>query len=756
MKAKQSLICLMMTLLITAGLIIGIKADTSAASELPNVTLSNDGLLSWDIIKTADFYHLLPEGGNGGYLKIDGSYSFGGCCTYKADKIEFNLQKYFDDNGNYKDGIQKVTVSAYQGNEFLGFESTVEYDYTCSLPKLATPANLTWNGKIISWDAVPDCKLYYGRVYEVKDGVSKCIWLESANYQTTSLDTSLDSSTTKAVKYDEDCDYYFTVIACDYASGRKYKDSDYATSETVSGSQFIKDQGTSGKCKWIYNSDKKRLTISGPEIMDYSLNQHAPWSKYGNDIYTIVLKDGITRIGDYAFEGCNIDSITIPDSVISIGERAFFNCYSLFNVNLGKGLLGIEAEAFLCDENGTAKLKKITIPENVRFIATRSIGYIKKNEIVTYAVSDFEISGKCGSEAFKYAKENNLNWKSTEHVWDEGIIDKDPDCKETGVKIYSCDCGETRQETIDLTSHSLTKVDARAANETEDGNKEYYVCSVCGKWFEDAAGTKEITDHDSVIIPKETKTATPTATVTPAATATATPTTATSAPTTVATATPAATAAPTTAATATPSAATSTTPAVTTTVTPTPGSDIATPADDGTVITDVDGSKYYVAEKVTVSQLAKKLAVADKTTGGKYKITGLTRKGKKITGGTVSFIKPYDSTAAIVNVPATVKIAGLKFKVTEIAAKACKGNTSIKSVTIGKNVKKIGANAFNGCTNLSKIKIKTTKLTKKTVGKNAFKNINKKAVAGVPKSKRKLYKQVLKAKGMKAKTQKIK
>ena len=38
-----------------------------------------------------------------------------------------------------------------------------------------------------------------------------------------------------------------------------------------------------------------------------------------------------------------------------------------------------------------------------------------------------------------------------------------------------------------------------------DGNKAYYICSVCGKWYSDAAGTMEISDHSSVIIPALTK-----------------------------------------------------------------------------------------------------------------------------------------------------------------------------------------------------------------------------------------------------------
>lgn len=48
--------------------------------------------------------------------------------------------------------------------------------------------------------------------------------------------------------------------------------------------------------------------------------------------------------------------------------------------------------------------------------------------------------------------------------------------------------------------HKLTLVEGVAATCTEDGSKAYYVCDGCGKWFEDATASVEITDHNSVII----------------------------------------------------------------------------------------------------------------------------------------------------------------------------------------------------------------------------------------------------------------
>ncbi|MDE6615719.1 MAG: leucine-rich repeat domain-containing protein, partial [Lachnospiraceae bacterium] len=123
-----------------------------------------------------------------------------------------------------------------------------------------------------------------------------------------------------------------------------------------------------------------------------------------------------------------------------------------------------------------------------------------------------------------------------------------------------------------------------------------------------------------------------------------------------------------------------------------------------------------------------------------YKVTAV--KGTR----TVQFTKGKKNAKSIV-VPSTVKISGKNYKVTTIAKNAFKGNKKLTKVTIGKNVNKIGVSAFQNCSKLKSIVIKSTKLTAKKVGKNAFKGINKKATFKVPKSKVKAYKKIVKAKG---------
>lgn len=133
---------------------------------------------------------------------------------------------------------------------------------------------------------------------------------------------------------------------------------------------------------------------------------------------------------------------------------------------------------------------------------------------------------------------------------------------------------------------------------------------------------------------------------------------------------------------------------------------------------------------------------ADPTTAPSTKqSTGFVIKGKNAV-----FTKPAVVNASKVTIPATVKISGKTYKVTEIKDNAFKGNTDLTQVTIGKNVTKIGKGAFNGCKKLKKITIKGKV---KTIGKNAFKGIFKKAKFTLPKKNAKALKKLIKKAGFK-------
>jgi hypothetical protein len=114
----------------------------------------------------------------------------------------------------------------------------------------------------------------------------------------------------------------------------------------------------------------------------------------------------------------------------------------------------------------------------------------------------------------------------------------------------------------------------------------------------------------------------------------------------------------------------------------------------------------------------------------------------------VSYKKVSKKSKGAITIPDTVKIGGVTYKITAVNAGAFKNNKKVTKIVLGKNVVKIGSNAFTGCKNLKQIIIKSTKLTAKGVAKNAFKGIGAKVKITVPKNMKKAYIKLLRQKGL--------
>ena len=146
--------------------------------------------------------------------------------------------------------------------------------------------------------------------------------------------------------------------------------------------------GTTGPLTWEINGNT--LTISGNGAMpDYEF-MGAPWYPYRSSINTVIIENGVTRIGNRSFYcyDYSISSTTLPNSITSIGVAAFYNNLYLHSIILPNSLTSIEANAFNnCGFSSIAlpnsitsigeyafsscqSLTSVTIPQNVT-----SIGY---------------------------------------------------------------------------------------------------------------------------------------------------------------------------------------------------------------------------------------------------------------------------------------------------------------------------------------------------------------------------------------------
>ena len=92
-----------------------------------------------------------------------------------------------------------------------------------------------------------------------------------------------------------------------------------------------------------------------------------------------------------------------------------------------------------------------------------------------------------------------------------------------------------------------------------------------------------------------------------------------------------------------------------------------------------------------------------------------------VQNGEAAFTGPVKKTARTVTVPTAIKVGDQTVKVTAIAPNAFKSMKKLTTVTIGKNIKSIGAKAFYKCKALRNIKIKTKKVYKKILLKKGMK-----------------------------------
>ena len=82
------------------------------------------------------------------------------------------------------------------------------------------------------------------------------------------------------------------------------------------------DSGTCGEnLTWTYVENTGTLTISGNgDMYNYSSTHSSPWYSYVMNINNLIISDGVTSIGEFAFEYCRVSYVDIPNSIVSIGE----------------------------------------------------------------------------------------------------------------------------------------------------------------------------------------------------------------------------------------------------------------------------------------------------------------------------------------------------------------------------------------------------------------------------------------------------
>lgn len=114
-----------------------------------------------------------------------------------------------------------------------------------------------------------------------------------------------------------------------------------------------------------------------------------------SSVSSLIISDSVTQIGADAFEHCDyLTTVTIPGSVATISDGAFELCCGLTSAIICDGVKEIGAGAF----SYCAKLASVTIPSSVTEIGEEAFE----------GCDNLTIHGKAGSYAERYARENSI------------------------------------------------------------------------------------------------------------------------------------------------------------------------------------------------------------------------------------------------------------------------------------------------------------------------------------------------------------
>ncbi len=130
----------------------------------------------------------------------------------------------------------------------------------------------------------------------------------------------------------------------------------------------VEKSGTCGEnLTWSFDEDTGTLTISGTgEMYDYNINTFiVPWEEFQATVKTIVVTEGVTKIGSAAFRNFkNMTNVSLPNGLELIGGSSFIGCINLSAIKIPNTVTRIRISAF----ERCAKLTSVEIPDKITTI----------------------------------------------------------------------------------------------------------------------------------------------------------------------------------------------------------------------------------------------------------------------------------------------------------------------------------------------------------------------------------------------------
>lgn len=167
---------------------------------------------------------------------------------------------------------------------------------------------------------------------------------------------------------------------------------------------------------WSIDVNTKTLTISGTGKMhDYTLsgNNTAPWKKYSTSVETLIVEDGVTNIGEYAFCYCSaLKTASVGEGVQTIGKFAFYYCTALRTIQLPFTLKTIAQQA-LCYTNN---LRTISFPNGCGLMYVSHLLFRSGSSTITSKWYDMQPDGCVYIGDLLFAYKGTMPENTTLHV----------------------------------------------------------------------------------------------------------------------------------------------------------------------------------------------------------------------------------------------------------------------------------------------------------------------------------------------------
>ena len=244
---------------------------------------------------------------------------------------------------------------------------------------------------------------------------------------------------------------------------------------------------------WSLTNDGE-LTITGEGPMkDFTMYASAEW---GNKalIKSVVIEEGVTTIGDYAFYNCaSLTTIQLPSTLTKIGVSAFMNCAQLQSIRIPENVMRIATASSTQVRvfDGCTALKTVYVDSPTIFAGLTSrevMGGLIENAERILIQSDLTGSDAYLQHRFKYKDLVSVGGKtyylysSCEHVWETSVFDEQ-ECGET--VLLGCACTKCGVKTDILSTHVYDEQVAEeqflAEKATVCGEKDtYYYSCICG------------------------------------------------------------------------------------------------------------------------------------------------------------------------------------------------------------------------------------------------------------------------------------